>query len=161
MLTPHLTTTSPPKRITLSIGHGMRRCLSHCMQAKKRMTTKVLLVGICICMSITSKAQPKMVVETAFAQIKTIPSHYAKGQQKMPLDEAYQKIVTLGPSAIPFLVDKLTDTTRVDINNTCKQTSLRKGDLAFFLINDIEHIPYYTVTKTQWCVFNFCSVLPV
>jgi len=102
-----------------------------------------------------------MVVETAFAQIKTIPSHYTKGQQVMPLDEAYQKIVKLGPSAIPFLVDRLTDTTTVDITNACKQTRLRRGDLAFFLINDIEQIPYHTVTKSQWCVFGTCSVLPM
>jgi len=76
------------------------------------------------------------------------------------LDSVYASIAKLDTNAIPTLMNHLSDTTSTVIANTCLGGYFTLGQLAFFLINDIEPIPYFTVTKSQWDVLGECGTLP-
>jgi hypothetical protein len=78
------------------------------------------------------------------------------------MDSSYNNILKLGTEAIPFLMAKMADTTTTNIVNPCdEKQQIRYGDLAWFLITDIEKIPLFTVTKTQFCVWGVCDHFPL
>src|ERR1700748_1382598 len=52
-------------------------------------------------------------------------------------DPAYHEILALDTLAIPYLVDLITDTTDMYIRIPCCPHFLKKGDIAFALLNDI------------------------
>jgi len=100
--------------------------------------------------------------------VKSIPAWYTTGYKYKKtnksrfdgLDSAYIYITKLDTNAIPTLMHYLSDTTTTSIANTCLGGYFTYGQLAFFLINDIEPIPYFTVTKSQWDVLGECGTLP-
>jgi len=100
--------------------------------------------------------------------VKSIPAWYKTGYKYKKtnksrfdgLDSAYVRIAKLDTIAIATLMNYLSDTTATGIANTCLGGYFSFGQLAFFLINDIEPIPYFTVTKSQWDVLGECGTLP-
>jgi len=102
------------------------------------------------------------------AMVKNIPAKYfthlpdKTGLKTFNLKEDiwYGTISHYDTSAIAFLINLITDTTNTGIVNSCTKEKYKIGDIAVLLINDIEPIPYATVTSSQWCVFSSCSVLP-
>jgi hypothetical protein len=62
----------------------------------------------------------------------------------------YWRIVAKGDKAIPFLIDKLTDTTATKIKYHCKKTSLNVGEVAHFALKQIADFPAFLVTKMQF-----------
>lgn len=124
---------------------------------------KLLSVLVLLCLpAMAVLAQTKEIIETQLPRIKAVP-YDGKGEQPFVTfsDSAYLAIRKLDTAAIPFLLEKLTDTSLTGIANTCTSGQYRVGDIALFLINDIELIPYYTVTGTQWCLLGECGILPV
>lgn len=101
-------------------------------------------------------------------KVKYIPAWYTNGYKYKKtnksrfegLDSAYVRVVKLDTIAIPTLMSHLSDTTETGIAITCLGGYFSLGQLAFFLINDIEPIPYFTVTKSQWDVLGECGTLP-
>ena len=100
--------------------------------------------------------------------VKSIPTLYTTGYKYKKtnksrfegLDSAYVHVVKLDTNAIPTLMNYLSDTTTTSIANTCLGGYFTFGQLAFFLINDIEHLPYFTVTGSQWDVLGECGTVP-
>ena len=74
-------------------------------------------------------------------------------------DPQYHEILLLDTLAIPYLVDKVGDTTATSIRIPCSTHNLTIGDIAFALLNDIIPIPMHYVTGSQWDVFS-CDTLP-
>jgi hypothetical protein len=66
--------------------------------------------------------------------------------------DIYWRIVAQGKEAIPFLIDKLTDTTQTNIKYHCKKTKLNVGEVAQFALTDIAYFPAFLVTKMQFDV---------
>ena len=64
----------------------------------------------------------------------------------------YWRIVAQGKEAIPFLIDKLTDTTETNIKYHCKKTKLNVGEVSHFALTDIAYFPVFLVTKMQFDV---------
>lgn len=114
----------------------------------------------------SATAQTKTIVDREIFNVKSIPFHYSKFYSESikdkPLltDASYLKIKSLDTLAIPYLILKLSDTSITSIENTCLGTKYKVGDIAFFLINDIEPIPYGMVTGGQYCTMGQCGVLP-
>ena len=101
-------------------------------------------------------------------KIKGVPSWYTtshkydktKKDRFKGVDSVYVGIAKLDTNAIVKLIDFLADTSSTTIPNTCQNGYFTYGQLAFFLINDIEPIPFYIVTKSQWDVLGECGILP-
>jgi hypothetical protein len=71
-------------------------------------------------------------------EIKRIPF-----SQEPVSDEAYNQVVRAGPAAIPCLVDSITDTTKMaDPRSEPTFEDFRVGDLAFFLLVKLHHVPF-------------------
>ncbi len=111
--------------------------------------------------------QVKSIVEQEFYQIKFIPTERLNPDSRTfakykNIDSSYNKILKLGTTAIPFLIPKMTDTTLTKILNPCDNDEpIHLGDLAWFIITDIEKIPLFQVTKNQWCVWGVCEHFPL
>lgn len=105
-------------------------------------------------------------LDIQFMQI-TNPPHCVKVYQDTliieitKIDSAYNKILRFKNKAIPYLISKLPDTTRTNIYSQLFKKNLKQGDLALILINDIEWIPFSSITKIQWCICCDCFNFPV
>ena len=64
--------------------------------------------------------------------------------------DLYWRIVAKGKDAIPFLIDKLTDTTQTNIKYHCKKMKLNVGEVAQFALTEIAYFPAFLVTKLQF-----------
>jgi len=62
----------------------------------------------------------------------------------------YWRIIAKGDKAIPFLIEKLTDTTPTNIRFHCKKTRLNTGEVALFALEEIASFPAFLVTKMQF-----------
>jgi hypothetical protein len=130
----------------------------------KILITSILTLTICL----NASGQTKEIVEKNIYNIKSIPSYYLKGfmydpkikRQNLIKDSSYLQITRLDTFALQYLIPFLSDTTLTEISNECLQTKFKIADLAFFLINDIEPVPYASVTGGQWCTWGDCGGLP-
>ena len=66
--------------------------------------------------------------------------------------DLYWRIISKGDQAIPFLIDKLTDTTQTRVKYHCKKTRLNVGEVAQFALTQIADFPAFLVTKIQFDV---------
>jgi hypothetical protein len=90
--------------------------------------------------------------KNAFAQVKPDPGAVCRRLpevKEIPFkgehvnDEAYNEIVSQGKAAIPCLIEKITDTTRMkDPRSAPTYSDFRVGDLAFFLLVEITKTPF-------------------
>lgn len=71
----------------------------------------------------------------------------------------YWRIVAQGEKAIPFLIDKLTDTTQLRVRFHCKSTPLNVGEVSHFALLEIADFPAFVVTHIQFDVGNFYKYL--
>jgi hypothetical protein len=62
----------------------------------------------------------------------------------------YWRIIQKGKEAIPFLIEKLTDTTPTNIRYHCKKTPLNVGEVAHFALLEIASFPAFLVTRIQF-----------
>ena len=105
-------------------------------------------------------------IENEMKNVKQIPSYYHKdvlSKRKTPtvFDSAFSKIAQLGTQAIPILINKLKDTTSINIINPCfSEEKMKVHDLAWFLINEIEPFPRFIALKIQFCTWNECDHFP-
>ena len=116
----------------------------------------------------TTNGQNQNSINRMIAMVKSVPSKYVtvfadkrdanKFDQKE--DVWYGVIKHYDTLAIKFLINLITDTTNTKIQNACTKEKYKIGDLAVLLINDIEQMPYATVTRSQWCLWSMCGILP-
>jgi len=64
--------------------------------------------------------------------------------------DLYWRIIAKGDKAIPFLIDRLTDTTPTGVIDHCKKTILNVGELSQFALVQIADFPAFLVTKLQF-----------
>jgi hypothetical protein len=68
--------------------------------------------------------------------------------------DIYWRVVAQRRKAIPYLIEKLTDTTPTNIKYRCKKTTLNVGDVAHFALIDIAEFPAILVTHIQFDLFE-------
>ena len=66
--------------------------------------------------------------------------------------DLYWRIIAKGNKAVPFLIDRLTDTTQTGVKYHCKKASLNVGEVAQFALTQIADFPAFLVTKLQFDV---------
>lgn len=64
--------------------------------------------------------------------------------------DLYWRIIAKGDKAIPFLIDKLIDTTKTSVKYHCKKTTLNVGEIAQFALTQIADFPAFLITKMQF-----------
>ena len=143
--------------------------LSRCVQAATDLSMqKVLLILLILCLSLTGHNQTSDGINRLLHEIRSIPPKYTENRFKFkkhsiintPADVYYRIVLNYSTTAIPFLIEKLSDTTLTNIKNMCSQEIYSIGDISFLLINDIEQIPYAAVTNFQWCLIGLCGFIP-
>ena len=121
----------------------------------------VLIVLSSLLLTGVAKAQGKSVVNKEFKKVKFVPTSYIDAAGDVfTQDNSYVKITRLDTLAIPYLIDKLNDTTVTAISCHLDNSKLRRGDIALFLINDIESIPVELVTNTTATAANTNGIFP-
>ena len=68
--------------------------------------------------------------------------------------DLYWRIIGQGDKAIPFLIEKLTDTTQTRVKYHCKKTRLDVGEVSQFALTEIAEFPTFLVTKMQFDVIK-------
>ncbi len=71
------------------------------------------------------------------------------------------RIIANKKAAIPFLIDKLDDTTITAAKDKCKKTNFRVGDLAYLTLAKILPLPFSAVTGVQCDVIKDACQLGV
>jgi len=110
--------------------------------------------------SLSGFSQAKEIVDKNITLIKSIPefpcpppnSNQLKKMQKefWRKNPEYLKILSLDTLAIPYLIDKISDTTETNIEINCASFKVKIGDVAFKLLNEIILIPMHMVSGMQW-----------
>jgi len=86
----------------------------------------------------SSNRQDTATICDRIPQIKIIPFHGEKGQ-----DPTYDTFMDLGEMALPCLIKRITDSTKVpDPRETLKFPETTIGDVAYFLIVDITKLGF-------------------
>jgi hypothetical protein len=66
--------------------------------------------------------------------------------------DLYWRIVSRGEKAIPFLIDKLNDTTLTNITHNCKASKLNVGEVGYFALQQIAFFPAFVITHIEFDV---------
>jgi hypothetical protein len=112
--------------------------------------------------------QVREIVDNAVDSIQYVPYgnflvEDAKSKRKNKVfrvkNANYHRVLLLDTTAIPYLIEKIGDTTNTNIHVPCSPYALKRGDVAFALLNDIIWIPWSAVTGSQWDSFS-CDALP-
>ena len=133
------------------------------------MFNRTLLLILLVLSSVAGFCQVKEIVERDVRRLKYLPygqfgtpewgkeeTINARFRNENP---AYHEILTLDTLAIPYLVNMVSDSTEANIRVPCSAYSLKVGDVAFALLNDIIVIPWHTVTGGEWDSYS-CDALP-
>ena len=143
--------------------------LQRCVQAATALSMqKVFLILLILSLSLTAHNQTSDRINRLLHEIRSIPPKYTENGFKFKkhsiintsADVYYRIALNYSTTAIPFLIENLSDTTLTNIKNMCSQEIYSIGDISFLLINDIEQIPYAAVTNSQWCLIGLCGFLP-
>lgn len=68
--------------------------------------------------------------------------------------DLYWRIIAKGKMAIPFLIDKLHDTTSTSVAYRCKKTKLNVAEVAYFALREIAFFPAFDITHIQFDVIK-------
>jgi hypothetical protein len=68
--------------------------------------------------------------------------------------DIFWRIIAKDKAAIPFLIEKLTDTTPTTVRFHCKKSKLNVGEVAHFALIQIAEFPAFMVTKIQFDVID-------
>ena len=82
-------------------------------------------------------------------ELKVDSLQYLK-RQPFACNSTYWHVVVKGKEVIPFLIDKLDDTTATEISLTCKPTDVKLGDICFEALTEICSIPIFYITHLQF-----------
>ncbi len=64
--------------------------------------------------------------------------------------DIYWKIIAQKEKAIPYLIDKLTDTTPTKIRYDCKKTPLNISEVSYLALTEIADFPIFDITGYQF-----------
>lgn len=135
------------------------------------MPKRFLLIIVLLIFSIPAFCQLKDIIDRDIVRLKYVPDdpisitkNWKKIRQEneeyRKKNREYHEILSLDTLAIPYLVDRISDTTETSIRIPCSAHNLRIGDVAFALLNDIIPIPMHLVTGSQWDVID-CDTFPL
>lgn len=71
-------------------------------------------------------------------------------QQPFTCNSVFWRVAATGKDAIPFLIDKLEDTTQTQVSLTCKKTNVKFGDICYEVLTEILNIPLFYITEHQF-----------
>ena len=119
--------------------------------------------------SVAAPCQVKEIIDRNIPLIKNIPSAPCpagdlksinkKNKEFRKKNPEFNEILLLDTLAIPYLIDKISDTTETTIQITCITYKLKNGDVAFELLKEIIFIPMYAVSHQQWDLLYGCDSL--
>ncbi|HLK27122.1 MAG TPA: hypothetical protein VKT28_00970 [Puia sp.] len=118
------------------------------------------LIFLCIHINVFCQTD-SIQIKRELLLITAVPFKYNKGldeKESKFFDIPYLSILKKGTDIIPTLLKLITDTTKTKILNKCSNDYFTVGQLVYVLIDDIERIPFFEVTKIQADVILHCSV---
>jgi len=74
--------------------------------------------------------------------------------------EQAKKIIAFGENSLITLAEFFTDSTLTKVKSECQERNLTKGEIAIIMADQIEFMPYGTLTGIQNCLLSFCENNP-
>ncbi|MDO5970863.1 hypothetical protein Q4Q35_13700 [Flavivirga aquimarina] len=74
--------------------------------------------------------------------------------------EQAKKIIAFGENSLTTLAEFFTDSTLTKVKSECQERNLTKGEIAIIIADQIEFMPYLTLTGIQNCLLTFCENNP-
>lgn len=119
----------------------------------------LILFSIGLILIPVKKTQAKTIIHFTISNSVSTDSLVSKLNQMKTdtLDctaDIYWKIIKRGKASIPFLIERLTDSTKTNIYNNCKKDKLTIGEVAYFALEEIAEFPALIVTQIQFDVIS-------
>jgi hypothetical protein len=80
-----------------------------------------------------------------------------KDSKEITKTEQGRKLIEYGWKLLPILAEFFTDQTETNVKSECIERNLTKGEIAIIIADQIEMMPYATVTGVQNCLLTFCE----
>ena len=112
-----------------------------------------LIIGILI--SSFGFSQSKSEIENLLDRISKI-----ENSKEIIKAEQTEKLIEYGWRILPTLAEYFNDQTLTEIKSECHNRILKKGELAIIVADQIEGMPYFTLTGMQNCILTFCENNP-
>jgi len=122
-----------------------------------------LLFTMSLAFCTPASCQIKETIDKDIVLIKYVPYGKDNGKQNRKFkkqNHEYREILAIDTLAIPYLIDKISDTTQTDISIPCSIHKLKIGDVAFALLNDIVIIPWHAAFGIDGDAYG-CDSLPL
>lgn len=127
-----------------------------------------LLAAIFLQLTTYSKGQSYKQINKIFDRIQVVPWYPSKlittPTAKKSIEskrDYYIEFLLLDTAAVPFLIDKLTDTSFSRVINSCTQKKLRKCELALYLLKTIDKFDERLLTGIMWDDFDDCGLCSI
>ena len=136
-------------------GCVMRKAqMSYCM--------KNWLFLIFIILTSNLYSQDSLLYETKFAQIWS--TRYSLPEDALTPtfdDTSFIYFLNNKENVLPFLIDKIADTSFTNVERKNTNSFYKKGELALIIISNIKDIPFASLTGMQWCICCETGYIPV
>jgi len=83
-----------------------------------------------------------------------------KNFKEITKNEHAKKIISFGENSLITLAEFFTDSTLTKVKSECQERNLKKGEIAIIMADQIEFMPYGTLTGIQNCLLSFCENNP-
>ena len=111
-----------------------------------------LIIILVTCLSSTSAQTP--------FNIDSLLSSISGKSENVRQHPSAKKILVKSSKMLMLLARKFTDTTKTTVFSSCARRTLTKGELAIILADQIESLPYYSLTGLQNCMMESCPNNP-
>ncbi|WP_196887306.1 hypothetical protein [Aureivirga sp. CE67] len=115
----------------------------------KKIQLTLIIVVLISCFGFS---QSKSEIENLLDGISTI-----ENSKEIAKTEQAEKLIEYGWRILPTLAEFFSDQTLTEIKSECNNRVLNKGEIAIIMADQIEGMPYATVTGIQNCTFTFCE----
>ncbi|AFM04731.1 hypothetical protein Fleli_2359 [Bernardetia litoralis DSM 6794] len=83
-----------------------------------------------------------------------------ENSKEITKSEQAKKIIAFGENSLTTLAEFFTDSTETKVKSECQERNLTKGEIAIIMADQIEFMPYGTLTGIQNCLLTFCKNNP-
>ena len=108
------------------------------------MIKPIITILTILAFSSSTNGQQPEIIKTRIDSLKFL------NQQPFDCNSVYWRVVATGKDAIPFLIDKLIDTSPTTVKLTCKTKNVKLGDICYEALTEIFNIPLFYVTTQQF-----------
>tara|TARA_Y100000815_G_scaffold273595_1_gene305256 strand:- start:218 stop:652 length:435 start_codon:yes stop_codon:yes gene_type:complete len=118
----------------------------------KKLTFTFLIIFVNLNLAFS---QTKSEIDSLLNGISTI-----ENSKEISKTEQARKIISFEQNSLTTLAIFFTDSTMTKVKSECQERNLTKGEIAIIMADQVEFMPYGTLTGIQNCLLTFCENNP-